>query len=154
MKNQLFAFATLIVASNLIMSSLVFAQQELDKAQYRFYYEYAFEFDTITLTDTREDLIILQVGQNISKSFSYYTFKSDSLRATPDGRDVFRETLRKAIEEWRATGKRPGNPYSRRMSGIVYKNYSQIQMTVTDAINLNYYTYTRNSFGNENLVRA
>jgi GLPGLI family protein len=126
----------------MIISSQTFAQQELDKAQFKFYYEYAWEFDTLTYNDTREDLIILQVGQNISKSYSYYTFQSDSLRATPDGRTVFRESLNKALKEQMARGERPNPPYYRRMGTMVYKNYPVGQVTVTDAISGNYYKYT------------
>jgi hypothetical protein len=35
----------------MIISSQTFAQQVLDHAQFKFYYEYAWEFDTITLND-------------------------------------------------------------------------------------------------------
>ncbi|MBW6498639.1 MAG: GLPGLI family protein [Bacteroidales bacterium] len=125
----------------MIISSQTFAQQVLDKAQFKFYYEYAWEFDTLTYNDTREDLIILQVGQNISKSYSYYTFQTDSLRATPDGRTVFRESLNKALKEQMARGERPNPPYYRRMGTMVYKDYPEGEMTVTDAIGGSYYIY-------------
>jgi len=125
----------------MIVSSLTFAQEVLDKAHYKFFYEHAWQFDTLK-NNTREDLIILQKGPSISKSFSYYTFRSDSLRSMPDGRRVLREAMRRAIDVAREKGELPQNPYSRRMSTIVYKNYPQGQMIVTDAINENYYKYT------------
>ena len=118
------------------------AQQALDNVQYKFFYQYSWQFDTITYNDIREDLIILQVGQNISKSFSYYTFQSDSLRATPDGRTVFRESLNKALKEQMARGERPNPPYYRRMGTMVYKNHPVGQVTVADNISSNYYFYT------------
>ncbi len=39
MTPKLFALATLIVLSSLIMNTLAFSQEVLDKAQYRFHYE-------------------------------------------------------------------------------------------------------------------
>ncbi|TVQ20124.1 MAG: hypothetical protein EA361_00305, partial [Bacteroidetes bacterium] len=113
------SFITLIIIA-MIMSLQAFAQEELDKAEYRFQYEYAWEFDTLTYNDTREDLIILQVGQNISKSYSYYTFRSDSLRATPDGRKVFSESINTFVREQMERGERPNPPYVRRMAAMVY----------------------------------
>ena len=133
---------TLIILIIMTINAQTFAQNELDNAQYRFYYDYAYEFDTITLHDTREDLMILQVGQNISKSYSYYTFKTDSLRATPDGRKVFRESLHKVVREQMARGERPNPPYYRRMGTMVYKNHPEGQVTVTDAIGSSYYIYS------------
>lgn len=130
-----------IIMITMIMCTQTFAQEELGKAQYRFYYDYALEFDTLTLNDTREDLIILQVGQNVSKSYSYYTFKTDSLRATPDGKKVFRESLNTVVREQMASGERPDPPYYRRMGTMIYKNHPEGEMTVTDAISGSYYTY-------------
>ena len=141
MKTDFYSTALAIVVALLITSPTASSQKVLDQAQYRFYYDYAWEFDTLTLNDTREDLIILQVGQNISKSYSYYTFKSDSLRATPDGRKVFRESLNKFVRE-RMAGVRSNPPYARRMGTMVYKNHPEGEMTVTDAIGGSYYIYT------------
>ncbi len=140
MKPSQISIITLLIVSN-IFSSFAFSQEVLDKAQYRFYYDYAWEFDTLTYNDTREDLIILQLGQHISKSYSYHTFRSDSLRATPDGRKVFSESLYKVVREQMARGERPDPPYYRRMGTMVYKNHPEGEMTVTDAIGGSYYIY-------------
>ncbi len=135
------SFITLIIIA-MIISLQAIAQEELDMAHYRFHYEYAWEFDTLTYNDTREDLIILQVGQSISKSYSYYTFQSDSLRDTPDGRTVFRESINTVVREQMERGVRPNPLYVRRMAAMVYKNYPEGEVTVTDAISGNYYIYT------------
>ena len=132
----------LIIILMMIPGFQIFAQETLDKAQYRFYYDHSWEFDSLTLNDTRKDLIILQVGQNISKSYSYHTFRSDSLRATPDGRKVFRESINTFVREQMARGERPNPPYVRRMGDMVYKNYPEGEVTVTNAIGGNYYIYT------------
>ncbi len=142
MKPRLLVLKGFVAAILVFTNQPAFTQEVLDQAQFRFYYDYAYEFDTITLNDTRDDLIILQVGQNISKSYSYYTFQSDSLRATPDGRQVFRESLNRAIREQMARGERPNPPYYRRMGTMVYKNHPEGKVTVTDAIGGSYYIYT------------
>lgn len=131
-----------IILISMFVSLSIFAQETLDKAKYRFYYDYAWEFDTLTLNDTRKDMIILQVGQNVSKSYSYHTFRSDSLRATPDGRRVFRESINTVVREQMARGERPNPPYVRRMGDMVYKNYPEGQVTVTNDISGSYYIYT------------
>ncbi len=142
MKSDFYSTALAIAVAILITSPIAFSQETLDQAQHRFYYDYTWEFDTLTLNDTREDLIILQVGQNISKSYSYYTFQSDSLRATPDGREVFRESLNRVLREQMARGERLNPPYYRRMGAMVYKNHPEGEMTITDAIGGSYYIYT------------
>ena len=131
-----------IIMITMIVSPQTFAQEKLDKAQYKFYYEQLWQFDTLKNNDTREDLIILQVGPDISKSYSYYSFQSDSLRATPDGREIFRKSLRKAIDEAAVRGEIPRNlPYGKRMKTKVYKNHPEGKMTVTDGISTHYYIY-------------
>jgi len=140
-KPRQISIITTLVVSNII-SSLAFSQELLDEAKHRFYYDYTYEFDTITLTDTREDLMILQVGQNVSKSYSYYTFRSDSLKDTHDGRKVFRESINTFVREQMARGERPNPPYVRRMGTMVYKNHPKGRVTVTDAIGGSYYIYT------------
>lgn len=120
----------------------VFSQETIDKAQHKFYYEYLMEFDTLNFNDQRDDLIILQVGTNISKSYSYYSFQSDSVMSTKDGERIRNEAAAQALQQAAINGGLPGNlPFVRRMNTIVYKNYPKGQMTVTDAINNYHYKY-------------
>jgi GLPGLI family protein len=133
----------LLIVFIMIANLHIFAQQVFDKAHSKFIYNHVWHFDTIKLHDVRKDLIILQVGRNISKSYSFYTFQSDSLRSTSDGSVVFRQSLRKAIDDASARGEIFRNPpYRRRMSTMIYKNYPQGKVTITDNINTNYYIYT------------
>jgi len=125
-----------------LISKQSLAQRVLDHAQFRFSYEFAMEFDTITYNDTREDMIFLQVGPNVSKSYSYSDFHWDSLRALPDYDRIMAQTRRNLVISWRQTGRIPewlvrGAPMAR-----VYKNYPQGQVTVTDNISTNSYIYT------------
>jgi len=135
-------FTMILMVRITFLSTHTFAQEVLDKALHRFYYEHTWQFDTLTYNDTREDLIILQVGQNISKSYSYFTFQSDSLRATPGGERVFGELLNRAVREAMAKGERLDDlPFYRHMGTRVYKNYPEGQVTVTDEIGSNFYIY-------------
>ncbi len=132
----------LLIICVMLGSLQTFAQQVLDHAQFKFYYEYAWEFDTLTNNDTREDLIILQVGQNISKSYSYYTFQADSLRATSDGERVMRQIAARVARARLENREAPKGFIRRRTPITVYKNYPVGQVTVTDAISTNHYIYT------------
>ncbi|MFW6369967.1 MAG: GLPGLI family protein [Bacteroidota bacterium] len=142
MNHKCFIVTIFFVWNSIIIFNHAYSQQLLDNANYRFYYELIWQFDTIKKKQTRDDLIILQVGQNTSKSYSYHTFQVDSLRGTPDGEEVRRTFVRRAIQESITSGGRPKMTYYRRMSTIVYKNFPQGQMTITDIINEDYYEYS------------
>ena len=138
---KLIIFRLFVVTTLLLASLRVYAQEVLGKTQYRFHYEYAWEFDTLTLNDTRKDLIILQVGQNVSKSYSYYTYQSDSLTDTPDGERVRRDIYSNYTRARMENRELPKSVVRRRSPTIVYKNYPVNQVTVTDNINDNFYIY-------------
>ena len=132
MKLFFFSIFSLIITSNIEIKS-----QLLDNCILKCQYRYEWKIDTLTI-EIRDDLINLQIGKNVSKSFSYYTFQSDSLRSTSEGRKVWRELFNKAIE--RDGAKATNFPY-KRMKTYVYKNYPQGKMTVTDGLSLQDYIY-------------
>ena len=99
-------------------------------------YRYVYTFDTLK-NELRDDLLILQIGKEVSKCYSYYTFQSDSLQRTPDGAKVWSELFRRAIEKDGIYGDFPHV----RMSTYVYKNYPTGQMTITDRISSQGYRY-------------
>ena len=101
-------------------------------------YNLVWKFDTIK-NITRDDLIILQIGKDISKSYSYYTFQSDSLSQTPNGDEVWDMLIKKAIKE--AKGGIPTGVPHKRSRTFVYKNYPIGKMTITDGISLQDYIY-------------
>ena len=141
MNYQRFVLIMLLIWHSIILFNKVYSQQILNYANYNFYYDLIWQFDTINKNDVRNDLIILQVGPNVSKSYSYYTFQADSLMSTYEGEEVRRAFIRRAIQESFASGNRPKMAYYRRMSTKVYKNYPQGKMTITDNINEDYYKY-------------
>ena len=108
----------------------------IDRAHMKCLYRYVYTFDTLK-NELRDDLLILQIGKEVSKCYSYYTFQCDSLRRTPDGAKVWSELFRRAIEKDGIYGDFPHV----RMSTYVYKNYPTGQMTITDRISLQDYCY-------------
>ena len=108
----------------------------IDRAHMKCLYRYVYTFDTLK-NELRDDLLILQIGKEVSKCYSYYTFQCDSLRRTPDGAKVWSELFRRAIEKDGIYGDFPHV----RMSTYVYKNYPTRQMTITDRISSQGYRY-------------
>ena len=128
------------IVSILLLASLAVraAAREpvLDRAHMKCLYRYVYTFDTLK-NELRDDLLILQIGKEVSKCYSYYTFQSDSLQRTPDGAKVWSELFRRAIEKDGIYGDFPHV----RMSTYIYKNYPTGQMTITDRISLQDYCY-------------
>ena len=108
----------------------------IDRAHMKCLYRYVYTFDTLK-NELRDDLLILQIGKEVSKCYSYYTFQSDSLQRTPDGAKVWSELFRRATEKDGIYGDFPHV----RMSTYVYKNYPTGQMTITDQISSQDYCY-------------
>ncbi len=128
------------IVSILLLASLAVqaAAREpmIDRAHMKCLYRYVYTFDTLK-NELRDDLLILQIGKEVSKCYSYYTFQCDSLRRTPDGAKVWSELFRRATEKDGIYGDFPHV----RMSTYVYKNYPTGQMTITDRISLQDYCY-------------
>ena len=128
------------IVSILLLASLAVqaAAREpmIDRAHMKCLYRYVYTFDTLK-NELRDDLLILQIGKEVSKCYSYYTFQCDSLRRTPDGAKVWSELFRRAIEKDGIYGDFPHV----RMSTYVYKNYPTGQMTITDRISSQGYRY-------------
>ena len=108
----------------------------IDRAHMKCLYRYVYTFDTLK-NELRDDLLILQIGKEVSKCYSYYTFQCDSLQRTPDGAKVWSELFRRATEKDGIYGDFPHV----RMSTYVYKNYPTGQMTITDRISSQDYRY-------------
>ena len=128
------------IVSILLLSSLAVQatarEPMIDRAHMKCLYRYVYTFDTLK-NELRDDLLILQIGKEVSKCYSYYTFQCDSLRRTPDGAKVWSELFRRAIEKDGIYGDFPHV----RMSTYVYKNYPTGQMTITDRISSQGYCY-------------
>ena len=128
------------IVSILLLASLAVQatarEPMIDRAHMKCLYRYVYTFDTLK-NELRDDLLILQIGKEVSKCYSYYTFQCDSLQRTPDGAKVWSELFRRAIEKDGIYGDFPHV----RMSTYVYKNYPTGQMTITDRISSQSYCY-------------
>lgn len=139
MKQSLILFSLLF-----ILAPMVFSQEKmLDNAYLKCQYKHSYLKDTLDVA-TYDDLFILQIGKNISKCYSYYTFQADSLGKTPDGDKVWKEIFERSLEDFKKHRDRSRwmNSFPRARSGtFVYKNYPQRKITVTDGVRSDHVIY-------------
>lgn len=125
----------LIVHIILFFNISVNAQNTIDTANLRCQYQLTYQKDTLT-GKTKDDLLLLEIGKNSSKCYSYYTFQADSILQLPNWHEVMKKILHKAFST-KKIGKFP----HKRLRTFVYKNYPQEKMTVTDGISLENFIY-------------
>ncbi len=120
-----------------LIHSVCFSQQVLDKAYLKCQYEYTRKSDTL-IGKTKDDQLILQVGEKVSKCYSHYSNQVDSINALPNGRRISGKMLDNAIKSGEFF---KGNYLHKRMKTYIYKNYPQGKITVTDGLSLQDYVY-------------
>lgn len=146
MKKLLILFSSLF-----ILVQTLFSQEKLDDAFLVCQYKHYYKKDTLQ-NSLREDLWILQIGENISKFYSYYTFQVDSLHGTPEGKQKGREMVNQAISDFTKHKDRDRffNSFPHRRGGeCIYKNYPQGKITVTDFIGINDYVVYEDDLKNQ-----
>ncbi|HBX47108.1 MAG TPA: hypothetical protein DEG28_14665 [Porphyromonadaceae bacterium] len=133
------------VLAGAILPLFCFSQEKvLDHASLKCMYHHTYMNDTLEQT-VREDLLVLQVGKNISKSYSYYTYQNDSLSKTPDGEKKWKEMFNQSLRNFQIHRNRAQflNSFPRKRSTTyVYKNYPSGQVTVTDAVGRDHVLYS------------
>ena len=115
----------------------------LDRASMKCMYRATQLKDTLDVA-FYEDLLILQIGPQVSKCFSYYTFQNDSLRKTPEGQRQASELFNRALADFHKHRDRSRflNSFPRnRTVTIVYKNHPAGAITVTDGLREDQVTY-------------
>lgn len=110
-----------------------YAQKKIDEAYLKCQYDYTYVVDTLS-GKTAKDWLVLQIGKNMSKCYSYYSMQVDSIFASPDRDVILRQQINAAI------GSKTEWPH-KRMKAYVYKNYPQRKMTVTDGLLMQDYIY-------------
>lgn len=110
-----------------------YAQKKIDEAYLKCQYDYTYVVDTLS-GKTAKDWLVLQIGKNMSKCYSYYSMQVDSIFASPDRDVILRQQINAAI------GSKTEWPH-KRMKAYVYKNYPQEKMTVTDGLLMQDYIY-------------
>lgn len=109
------------------------AQNVIDTAYMKCQYKYTYLKDTI-LRKPGDDILVLQIGQNVSKCFSHYSAEIDSLYDLPNYDEILRQKINHAF----ATN--TDYPH-KRMKAYIYKNYPKGKMTVTDGVAQQDYIY-------------
>ncbi len=109
------------------------AQSKIDEAYLKCQYDYTYVEDTLS-GKTAKDWLVLLLGKNVSKCYSYYSMQVDSIFASPDRDMILHQQINAAI------GSKTEWPH-KRMKAYVYKNYPQGKMTVTDGLLLQDYIY-------------
>lgn len=110
-----------------------YAQKRIDEAYLKCQYDYTYVVDTLS-GKTAKDWLVLQIGKNMSKCYSYYSMQVDSIFVSPDRDVILRQQINAAI------GSKTEWPH-KRMKAYVYKNYPQGKMTVTDGLLMQDYIY-------------
>ena len=130
----------------LFMALAVYASAQkdvLDHASMKCMYRATELKDTLDVA-FYEDLLILQIGPQVSKCFSYYTFQNDSLRQTSEGNRQASELFNRALADFHKHRDRNRflNSFPRnRTVTIVYKNHPAGAITVTDGLREDQVTY-------------
>ena len=110
-----------------------YAQKKIDEAYLKCQYDYTYVVDTLS-GKTAKDWLVLQIGENLSKSYSYYSMQVDSIFASPDRDVILRQQINAAI------GSKTEWPH-KIMKAYVNKNYPQGKMTVPDGLLMQDYIY-------------
>ena len=119
------------------VSAVISQENVLDNAYLKCQYEYIWKQDTLS-GKTRDDLLILQVGENISKCYSYYSNEVDSLMALPNGDEIAMKMISDAMK---SDDFMKGLYPHKRLKTYIYKNYPQGNITVTDGLSMQDYIY-------------
>ena len=123
----------IFVLMGLSVYSCGYAQKKIDDAYLKCQYNYQYEVDTLTHKMT-DDRLVLLIGKNVSKCYSYYSMQIDTLFSAPNKDEIIRQQINAAIhskKDW---------PH-KRMKAYVYKYFSQNKMVITDGLLLQDYVY-------------
>ncbi|MDO5665913.1 MAG: GLPGLI family protein, partial [Bacteroidia bacterium] len=127
----------IIVFICLFYFNFLSSQSLIDSAYWKISYRYHWQKDTLTNT-IEDDLLFLQIGKNLSKCYSYYSFQVDSLVVTPNYEKKVWEQFKQAMDTEGYSS--PGYPH-KRMRAYVYKNFPYGKMTVTNGFASQDYLY-------------
>lgn len=117
-----------IVLETIFLTSNLWGQ-EIDTAYLKC--QYKFNYELYTTEKKRVDDIILLIGHQYSKCYSYHTAFCDSLTQTPDGDKIWSKIFF-------TTGSYP----HKRSSWFIYKDYPSGNNTITDCIFTDNFKYT------------
>lgn len=77
---------------------LVYFKSNAVSTDYRAVYDFEYTKDSIN-SIIGKDILFLEISQERSFCFSYYTYQTDSLKSSPNGRAIWRELFSAAIKK-------------------------------------------------------
>ncbi len=136
-----------VIFSLLLLISLSSNAQE--KTRFKCAYQFDFLRDTIDMKYFRQETYILQIGENVTKGFTYHKTYVDSLqKSSPElFRDLYNKEVIKAREIRKRTGSTEGYTNSPLISSVggfpadIYKDYKKNEIRVVDFIFINPFVY-------------
>jgi GLPGLI family protein len=128
-------YITIAFFSLFINSTSAQNLQVLDHAYIKCFYKYNWIKDTVNAISAKESLVVLQIGEEITKWYGEKAFYMDSLKSTPEGYKKWTGLFNQNWENGAITN------MSRDYSTYIYKNYPEGKMTVTDNILTQYFIY-------------
>jgi GLPGLI family protein len=118
-----------------------------EKARYKCAYQFDFLSDTLTMKYFRQEIYIVQIGDNLTKGFTYQKFYLDSLeKQSPDlFREFFKTSVKNSFESWKRTGDisyvHNINVSYGAFPSDLYKDYRKREIRVRDNINIHSFVY-------------
>jgi len=118
-----------------------------EKSRYKCAYRFDFLRDTIAMDYFRQEIYIVQIGDKLTKGFTYQKFYLDSLeKASPDlFHQMFNASLSAGMEEMRKTGDvrhmSHNNFHPGAFQSDLFKDYKKNEIRVRDNINIHSMVY-------------
>jgi len=135
-----------LIASFILISCFSSISQE--QSRYKAFYQLDILRDTNTLEYFRQEIYILQIGENVTKGFTYQKFYNDSLQAANPAlwRKLFNASVQESMEAMRRTGDLTSVQNNEFTVGAfasdLYKDYRNNEIRVRDNISIHSFMYT------------
>lgn len=136
---------SLITFITLFVIQVIYSQE---KTQYKCSYRLEFLKDTLTLEKFRTEIYIVQIGNGITKGFTYQKFYNDSLKANNPKlyKELFNVSIEESIEAMRRTGSmsaiHDGVLHNGSFASDLYKDYRKNEIRVKDNISIYPFVFT------------
>lgn len=83
---------------NIAIMAMILASYVTAGAKNNYRATYSFQYTKDSINSLKgNDILYLEISENKSFCFSYYTYQSDSLRRDPNGRKIWRQLFSAAI---------------------------------------------------------
>ena len=104
-------------------------------------YQFKYLKDSTTLSYSLEEPYIALIGENLTKSYFYRTFRIDSLRSTPEGNRELTAQINELAKNPANWNRGPTFLYRGDFPAYLYKDYKKEKITVTDNVSTHNFIY-------------